>query len=40
MEQITIATDRLRANCWVRGPENGTPVLLIRGVGHGPLIER
>ena len=47
MKRIDIDTDRLRTSCWVSGPDNGTPILLIHvrkevleGVGHGPLIER
>ena len=28
MKRIDIDTDRLRASCWVSGPETGTPVLL------------
>jgi hypothetical protein len=31
MKRIDIDTDRLRTSCWVCGPENGTPVLLIHG---------
>lgn len=31
MNRIDIDTDRLRTSCWVSGPENGTPVLLIHG---------
>jgi pimeloyl-ACP methyl ester carboxylesterase len=34
MNRIDIATDRIRTSCWVSGPENGTPVLLI----HGNLV--
>src|ERR1700716_1472481 len=31
MEMITIDTDRIVTNCWVSGPEDGKPVLLIHG---------
>jgi pimeloyl-ACP methyl ester carboxylesterase len=31
MKRIDIDTDRLRTSCWVGGPEQGTPVLLIHG---------
>lgn len=31
MKRIDIDTDRLRTSCWVGGPENGIPVLLIHG---------
>ncbi len=31
MNRIDTDTDRLRTSCWVSGPENGTPVLLIHG---------
>jgi hypothetical protein len=34
MNRIDIDTDRIRTSCWVSGPENGTPVLLI----HGNLV--
>ena len=34
MKRIDIDTDRLRTSCWVSGPENGTPILLI----HGNLV--
>jgi pimeloyl-ACP methyl ester carboxylesterase len=34
MKRIDIDTDRLRTSCWVSGPENGTPVLLL----HGNLV--
>jgi pimeloyl-ACP methyl ester carboxylesterase len=34
MNRIDVDTDRLRTSCWVSGPENGTPVLLI----HGNLV--
>src|SRR5680860_1073916 len=29
-----VGTDRLRRNCWMAGPEDGTPVLLV----HGNLV--
>jgi pimeloyl-ACP methyl ester carboxylesterase len=31
MKRIDVDTDRIRTSCWVSGPENGTPVLLIHG---------
>jgi pimeloyl-ACP methyl ester carboxylesterase len=31
MDRITIDTDRIVSNCWVSGPEDGTPVLLVHG---------
>jgi pimeloyl-ACP methyl ester carboxylesterase len=31
MKRIDIDTDRLRTSCWVSGPEDGTPVLLLHG---------
>ena len=34
MQRIDIDTDRLRTSCWVSGPEDGTPVLLL----HGNLV--
>jgi len=34
MQRIDIDTDRLRTSCWVSGPENGVPLLLI----HGNLV--
>lgn len=34
MKRIDVDTDRIRTSCWVSGPENGTPVLLI----HGNLV--
>jgi pimeloyl-ACP methyl ester carboxylesterase len=34
MKRIDIDTERLRTSCWVSGPENGTPVLLL----HGNLV--
>lgn len=34
MEERDIDTDRVRTHCWVWGPEDGTPVLLV----HGNLV--
>ena len=34
MQRIDIDTDRLRTSCWVSGPENGVPTLLL----HGNLV--
>lgn len=34
MQRIDIDTDRLRTSCWVSGPEDGVPVLLL----HGNLV--
>ncbi len=34
MKRIEVDTERLRTSCWVNGPENGTPVLLL----HGNLV--
>src|SRR5215467_7162837 len=34
MQRIDIDTDRLRTSCWVSGPEDGEPVLLL----HGNLV--
>ena len=34
MNRIDIDTARIRTSCWVSGPENGTPLLLI----HGNLV--
>ncbi len=34
MERKEIETERLRTHCWVWGPEDGTPVLLV----HGNLV--
>ncbi len=34
MERIEVETERLRTHCWVWGPEDGTPVLLV----HGNLV--
>jgi pimeloyl-ACP methyl ester carboxylesterase len=31
MNRIDVDTERLRTSCWVSGPENGEPVLLIHG---------
>jgi pimeloyl-ACP methyl ester carboxylesterase len=31
MDRITIDTDRIVSNCWVSGPEDGQPVLLVHG---------
>src|ERR1700730_4668142 len=31
MDRITIDTDRIVTNCWVSGPEDGIPVLLVHG---------
>jgi pimeloyl-ACP methyl ester carboxylesterase len=31
MDRITIDTDRIVTNCWVSGPEDGQPVLLVHG---------
>jgi pimeloyl-ACP methyl ester carboxylesterase len=31
MDKITIDTDRIVSNCWVSGPEDGRPVLLVHG---------
>jgi pimeloyl-ACP methyl ester carboxylesterase len=34
LQATTVQTDRIRTNCWVGGPEDGTPVLLV----HGNLV--
>ena len=31
MQTISLDTARLRTHCWVGGPENGTPLLLVHG---------
>jgi len=31
MNRIDVDTDRIRTSCWVSGPENGNPLLLIHG---------
>src|SRR5260370_11944569 len=34
MQTITVDTARLRTHCWVAGPEDGEPLLLV----HGNLV--